>query len=161
MIYDIKVWKCTKITLPINVNVPKIIFMQNEGYAATILVVDDEPEVRNLVAAIIDSLGYKVHTADSGEHALALHERLGVHIDLLVADVVPRGMSGPRLAERLGERQADLKVLYISGYDRAHVAQQYLLDRRANLLSKPFTVAQLADAVNALVTAKPHCRAAV
>jgi CheY-like chemotaxis protein len=117
----------------------------------TVLVVDDEPEIRKLVAAIIGSLGYSVHTADNGEHALALQEHLTTKIDLLVADVVAPGMSGPVLAERLTARQPDLKVLFMSGYDHSHVVQAYVLDRGCNLLSKPFTASQLVLAVKSLV----------
>src|SRR5260370_14285223 len=97
--------------------------MEDHGRAPAVLVVDDEPEVRKLVAAIIGSLGYNVLTADSGEHALSLQEHLTSKIDLLVADVVAPGMSGPVLAERLTARQPDLKVLYISGYVHSHVVQ--------------------------------------
>jgi CheY-like chemotaxis protein len=124
--------------------------MNDPGRAPTVLVVDDEPEIRKLIAAIIGSLGYSVLTADSGEHALSLHENL-TKIDLLIADVVAPGMSGPQLAERLSERQPDLKVLYISGYDQTHVVQAYVLDRGCHLLSKPFTAMQLVQAVKALV----------
>ena len=125
--------------------------MHEPGTGRTVLVVDDEPEVRKLVAAIISSLGHQVLTADSGDHAIALHERLGTHIDLLVADVVAPGMSGPLLAERLSARQPGLKVLYISGYDHSHVVQTYVLDRGCQLLSKPFTASQLADTVDAML----------
>ena len=134
--------------------------MQVEGSTPTVLVMDDEPDVRKLVAAIIGGLGYRVLTADSGEHALALHEHSGAHIDLLVADVVPRGMSGPVLAEKLAARQPGLKVLYISGYDRTHVVQKYVLERGSQLLSKPFTVAELADTVNGILGRKTEMRAA-
>ena len=134
--------------------------MQVEGSTPTVLVMDDEPDVRKLVAAIIGGLGYRVLTADSGEHALALHEHSCAHIDLLVADVVPRGMSGPVLAEKLTARQPDLKVLFISGYDRTHVVQKYVLDRGARLLSKPFTVAELTGAVNGILGRTTEMRAA-
>jgi len=126
----------------------------------TVLVVDDEPEVRKLIAAIVGGLGHTVLTANSGELALSLHEKLGTRLDLLIADVVPKGMSGPALAERLCARQPDLKVLYVSGYDRAHVVQRYVLDRGFHLLSKPFTVAQLEDAVNSLIARAPQSAAA-
>ena len=125
--------------------------MNNNGGVPTVLVVDDEPEVRKFVAAIIGSLGYSVLAADSGEHALALHERSGGTIDLLVVDVVATGMSGPQLAERLTKRQPSLKVLYMSGYDRSHVVQTYVLDRGCNLISKPFTASQLLETVQSLV----------
>src|SRR5947207_13515984 len=101
--------------------------MQEQANTQTILVVDDEAEVRKLVAAILGHLGYSVLTADSGDHAMALYEKVGGRIDLLVADVVAPGMSGPLLAERLTELQPDMKVLYISGYDHSHVVQTYVL----------------------------------
>ena len=122
-----------------------------QGYNPLVLVVDDEPDVRKLVAAIVGSLGCVVFTADNGERALALQERLGMRIDLLVADVVSPGMSGPVLAERMIERQPDLKVLYISGYDRSHVVQKYVLDRGCALLAKPFGFSELASAVHAMI----------
>jgi two-component system cell cycle sensor histidine kinase/response regulator CckA len=134
--------------------------MQDQGTSRTILVVDDEPEVRKLVAAIVTSLGFSVYTADSGDHALALHEKLGGQVDLLITDVVARGMSGPVLAERLTRRQPGLKVLYISGYDHSHVVQKYVLDRGYTLLPKPFTVADVADMVYRLLPRQTHLGAA-
>jgi CheY-like chemotaxis protein len=132
--------------------------MDDLGRVATVLVVDDEPEVRKLVAAIIGALGYSVLTADSGEHALGVYDRYNGKVDLLVTDVVAPGMSGPLLAQRLAERQPDLEVLYISGYDRSHVVQAYVLDRGCHLLTKPFTASQLANEVNAILGARGALR---
>jgi two-component system cell cycle sensor histidine kinase/response regulator CckA len=109
----------------------------------TILIVDDEPEVRKLVAAMVTQFGHQAITADSGEHALALFKKHGNHVDLLVTDVVAPGMSGPMLADKLAAVQPDLKVLYISGYDNTHVVQTYVVDRGHELLTKPFTVKEL------------------
>jgi YesN/AraC family two-component response regulator len=81
-------------------------------------------------------------------------------IDLLVADVVAPGMSGPVLAERLTARQPDLKVLYISGYDHSHVVQTYVLSRGCELLSKPFTASELMEAVKKLVEGAPKSNVA-
>lgn len=134
--------------------------MSDQGFTRTILVVDDEPEVRKLVAAIMTSLGFNVFTADSGEHALTLHEKLGGRVDLLITDVVAKGMSGPVLAEKLTRRQPGLKVLYISGYDHSHVVQKYVLDRGFTLLPKPFTVEQMASAVYDLLPRQAHLGAA-
>jgi DNA-binding NtrC family response regulator len=125
--------------------------MLDQSASKTILIVDDEPEIRKLVAAIIGGIGYTVLTADSGEHALALYEKLGSRIDLLVADVVATGMSGPVLADRLCALQPDLKVLFMSGYDRSHVVQKYVIDRGCTLLCKPFTAQQMANTVRSLL----------
>ena len=116
----------------------------------TILVVDDEAEVRKLVGAMVSNFGYHVLTADSGEHALTLYKNHGP-IELLITDVVAPGMSGPMLADKLTELQPDLKVLYISGYDNTHVVQTYVVEKGHQLLSKPFTVDELQSKVRDLL----------
>src|ERR1051326_1560778 len=109
----------------------------------TILVVDDEPEVRKLVGAMVSQYGANVLTADSGEHALTLYKNNKGPIDLLITDVVAPGMSGPMLADKLSAIQPHLKVLYISGYDNTHVVQKYVVEKGHALLAKPFTVDEL------------------
>jgi CheY-like chemotaxis protein len=109
----------------------------------TILVVDDEPEIRKLVSAMITQFGYNALTADSGDHALTMYRKLNAPIALLITDVVAPGMSGPMLADKLSALQPDLKVLYISGYDNTHVVQSYVVERGHALLAKPFTMEEL------------------
>jgi len=116
----------------------------------TILVVDDEPEIRKLVGAMVSNFGYTVLTADSGEHALTLYKNNGP-LELLITDVIAPGMSGPMLADKLTELQPDLKVLYISGYDNTQVVQKYVVERGHRLLSKPFTVEELQATVRDLL----------
>src|SRR5689334_14363617 len=109
----------------------------------TVLVVDDEAEIRKLVSAMVRQFGYEVMTADSGEHALTLYKHHKGPLALLITDVVAPGMSGPMLADKLTALQPDLKVLYISGYDNTHVVQKYVVEKGHVLLTKPFTVAEL------------------
>jgi CheY-like chemotaxis protein len=109
----------------------------------TILVVDDEPEVRKLVGAMVSRQGFDVLTADSGEAALQEYEKHNGPIDLLLTDVVAPGMSGPMLADRLAEKQPGLKVLFMSGYDNTSVVQRYVVERGYDLLHKPFTAEEL------------------
>ena len=109
----------------------------------TILVVDDEPEIRKLVSAMVTAKGYNVLTADSGEHAITLVKNLKTPIDLLLTDVVAPGMSGPMLADKLVEQQPDLRVLFMSGYDNTNVVQRYVVEKGHALLHKPFTVEEL------------------
>ena len=120
----------------------------------TVLVVDDEPEIRKLVGAMVGSFGYNVLTADSGEHALTLYRNHGP-IELLITDVVAPGMSGPMLADKLTALQPDLKVLFISGYDNTHVVQKYVVEKGHALLAKPFTVAELKAKVKELLSVAP------
>src|SRR5262245_40475186 len=111
----------------------------SEDAKKTILVVDDEPDVRKLVAAMASQAGYSVITADSGEHAVAIFKSLKQPVTLLITDVVQPGMSGPMLADKLVAMQPDLKVLYMSGYDNTMVVQKYVVERGHALLPKPFS----------------------
>lgn len=118
----------------------------------TILVVDDEPEVRKLVSAMMGQFDCNILTADSGEHALTLYKKHKEPIALLITDVVAPGMSGPMLADKLSALQPSLKVLYISGYDSTHVVQKYVVDKGHSLLAKPFTTDELQAKVQELLT---------
>jgi CheY-like chemotaxis protein len=117
----------------------------------TILVVDDEPEIRKLVGAMVGQFGYNVLTADSGEHALTLYKK-NAPIELLITDVVAPGMSGPMLADKLTDLQPNLRVLFISGYDNTHVVQKYVVEKGHALLSKPFTVEELRTKMTELLS---------
>lgn len=117
----------------------------------TILVVDDEPEIRKLVSAMVGQFGYTPITADSGEHALTLYKNQKGPLALLITDVVQPGMSGPMLADKMCALQPDLKVLYISGYDNTHIVQKYVVEKGHALLAKPFTVAELQNKMRELL----------
>lgn len=116
-----------------------------------ILVVDDEPEVRKLVGAVVNQSGFMALTADSGEHALTLVKKQKDPLALLITDVVQPGMSGPMLADRLTALQPDLKVLYISGYDNTQVVQKYVVEKGHALLTKPFNLDALRAKMAALL----------
>jgi DNA-binding NtrC family response regulator len=109
---------------------------------ATILVVDDEPEVRKLVTAMLTRNGYKVLTADTGENAIRLF-RNNQDVALLLTDVVAPGMSGPMIADEIAAIKPDIKVLFMSGYDGTQVVQRYVVEKNYSLLIKPFTMDQL------------------
>jgi DNA-binding NtrC family response regulator len=114
----------------------------SEKQARTILVVDDEPEIRKLVTAMLTREGYKVLTADSGENAVRLF-RNNPGIDLLLTDVVAPGMSGPMIADQIAAMKPDIKVVFMSGYDNTQVVQKYVIERGYSLLIKPFTMDKL------------------
>jgi CheY-like chemotaxis protein len=124
--------------------------MSKPATRKTILVVDDEPEIRKLVAAMVAQFGYTVLTADSGDHAMTIYKKQGP-IELLITDVVAPGMSGPMLADKLVALQPDLKVLYISGYDNTQVVQKYVVEKGHSLLSKPFTGEELKRQITAML----------
>jgi signal transduction histidine kinase/ActR/RegA family two-component response regulator len=109
----------------------------------TVLVVEDEASVRDVTVEALRSLGYSVVPAEGPEHALRLVES-GVGAQLLFTDVVMPGMNGRALAERVKERQPGIKVLFTTGYSRGAALEDGTLDHESSLLSKPFTVEQLA-----------------
>ncbi|MBV8730783.1 MAG: response regulator [Acidobacteriia bacterium] len=128
--------------------------MSETAAKKTVLVVDDEPEVRKLVGAMMAQFGFAVLTADSGEHALTLYKKHAAPLELLITDVVAPGMSGPMLADKLTALQPDLKVLYISGYDSTHVVQKYVVDKGHALLIKPFALGDLRNKIESVLQTK-------
>ena len=108
----------------------------------TVLVVDDEAEVRTLIAEVLRGSGYHVVVASDGDAALELLERAGRPVDLLVTDVVMPVMSGTDLAARVTERSPGTRVLFVSGF--VPVGSAAL--RGAPLVTKPLRRAELLDA---------------
>ena len=122
--------------------------------AETILVVEDDDELRKYASGVLEELGYHVMSAGSG--AAALQTLNGSHqIDLLLTDVVmPGGMNGRQLADKaVGYRQG-LRVLYMTGYTRNAIIHQGRLDRGMNMISKPFSFEELASKVRQVLDAE-------
>jgi CheY-like chemotaxis protein len=113
-----------------------------DARATTVLVVDDEPDVRKLVTAMLTQSGYRVLTADTGENAVRLFKS-NPDVALLLTDVVAPGMSGPMIADQAAALRPDIKVLFMSGYDNTQVVQRYVVEKGYSLLVKPFTAIQL------------------
>ena len=123
------------------------------GGSETILVVEDEPAVRETAVENLKSLGYTVLEASNGREALALMAS-NPHIDLLFTDVVmPGGISGQALAQELGARLPGLRVLYCSGYSESAFQQQGKLGNGSGLLQKPYRRRDLASKVRAVLDA--------
>jgi CheY-like chemotaxis protein len=112
--------------------------------AETILLVEDEPGVRQLVREMLHRLGYTILEAGGGPDALRIFDQHQGSIDLLLTDVIMPQMSGRELAERLRLRQPSLKVLYVSGYTDDMLAHHGMLEPDVFLLPKPFAPDELA-----------------
>ena len=117
----------------------------------TILVAEDEPQVRALVASVLRGRGYTVLAAASGPEALAAARAHDGPIHLLVSDVVMPRMSGPQLAEALGRERPDVPVLFMSGY--ADRAEGRGIPAHVPLVQKPFSLADLTRRVRAVLDA--------
>jgi PAS domain S-box-containing protein len=113
----------------------------------TILLVEDEDGVRELLEEILTSQGYRVLAASRGVEALQISEFVDEDIQVLVTDVVMPHMSGHELAMRLRARRPSLRVLYLSGYTDEAIAHRGIVDVDAAFLQKPFTRAALARKV--------------
>jgi len=113
----------------------------------TVLVVEDQAEVRAYTAAALKAYGYQVRTADNPRAALLVAQREGKGIDLVLTDVVMPDMSGRDLAARLALIRPSLKVLYMSGYSSDLIEREGPLDDGLVLLEKPFSPEQLAQKV--------------
>lgn len=123
---------------------------EHDRREATILVSEDNDDVRAYVVHVLRDLGYRVLEAHDGESAIRLLERPDVTVDLLVSDVVMPGMSGWELAQRAKRIKQGLKVLFMSGYPRNLAANEDTV-RDAGILAKPFTRADLARAVGSAI----------
>ncbi len=121
-----------------------------EAQGETVLVVEDDPDVRSLVISLLQRLGYNILEAGDGAEALAALQASPC-IDLLLSDVVlPGGVSGPDLVEQVADRYPGMKVLLMSGYPDAPHRRGPLLEN-TELLGKPFGKRDLARKVRAVL----------
>lgn len=113
----------------------------------TILVVDDDRDVRSMIQETLTEQGYRVLEAGSPENALLLAQQHPERIHLLLTDVVMPEMNGRQLAERLALIRPGIKTFYVSGYSDEILASHGLEHRAPVCLSKPFTIEELATTV--------------
>ena len=118
------------------------------GNAATVLVVDDDPDVRAFTVSCLESLGYEVRLADGGHAALAM---LGgrENIDVLLIDVIMPKLQGPEVARLALAKRPQLRILFMTGY----VAEAGEAIDRQHVLTKPFTVTELAHKMEQVLRA--------
>jgi CheY-like chemotaxis protein len=117
----------------------------------TVLVVEDEDQVRALAARTLRSFGYTVLEATDGGAALRLCEQRGQTIDLLLTDVIMPTVGGRELVDRAASLQPEMKVLFMSGYTDDAIAHHGVLEPGAALLQKPFTPASLGRSVREIL----------
>jgi two-component system cell cycle sensor histidine kinase/response regulator CckA len=118
----------------------------------TVLVVEDEPSVRELVRRVLGQIGYDVVTANAPHEAVELASQLSRPIHLLVSDVILPEMSGSALVALIVHRHPSVRVLYISGYTDDAVLQRDVLERGMPFLQKPFTAEALATKVREVLS---------
>jgi two-component system, cell cycle sensor histidine kinase and response regulator CckA len=117
------------------------------GGSETVLLVEDEESVRELVRDTLASKGYKVIEAQNGEVGLRISEEHPGTIDILITDVVMPGMSGRELAKRVAAARPQTKVLFLSGYTEDAIIHEGVLEPGTAFLQKPFTLQVLSRKV--------------
>jgi two-component system, cell cycle sensor histidine kinase and response regulator CckA len=146
-----------KIYLPqvetsVKISIPRLDAPDLPHGTETILLVEDDPALREMAAALLRRLGYTVLSAANGVEALSLkHQRGTGHIDLLFTDVVMPHMSGKELADRVRALNPHTKILFTSAYTENAIVHQGVLDKGVALLQKPFTPSALAHKVREML----------
>ena len=113
----------------------------------TILLVEDEDGLRSLNARGLMSRGYTVLEAANGVEAMAILEKIGGAVDLVVSDVVMPEMDGPTLLKEMRKRNPELKIIFVSGYAEDAFQKHLPEHGQFAFLPKPFTLKQLVAAV--------------
>jgi CheY-like chemotaxis protein len=126
----------------------------DHGGSETILLVEDEPSVRELARRILHSRGYNVLVAMDGPSAIEMVEHSQQHIDLLLTDVIMPGLNGQDVAERVRALRPDIRVLFMSGYNEEAVLRDGVLAAGAAFLEKPFSPSELLNRVRRILQTK-------
>jgi PAS domain S-box-containing protein len=124
------------------------------GGTETILLAEDEPDLRELARIFLEGYGYKVLEAASAEQAIEVAKVFPGAIDLLLTDVIMPGMSGRQLAENLLSKSPKTKIVYMTGYTDDMVVQHKVLEPGVKLLQKPFGRVELALKVRSTLDGK-------
>ena len=127
--------------------VPAQSVARSDNRKATILIVEDDPGIRELSTKVLSRHGYNVLVAEDGETAREVSERHDGAIHLLLSDVVMPGMDGPKVAEMLIRMRPELKVVFMSGYADNAVVREGVMERGVPFLQKPFTPEGLANKI--------------
>jgi two-component system, cell cycle sensor histidine kinase and response regulator CckA len=117
----------------------------------TVLLVEDEPVLRELTEEMLADLGFTVLSAGDGEEALRLCRAHGVGIDLLVTDVMLPTLSGRELADRVLQINPGIRVLFTSGYTADVIGPRLGCDKTVAMLEKPYTHHSLSEKVERLM----------
>jgi PAS domain S-box-containing protein len=121
----------------------------------TILLVEDETNLRYLARQFLEKQGYRVIEAPDGIVAMKMAAAHGGPIHLLLTDVIMPGMNGRELAQRIAEIRPDTKILYMSGYTENVIGRNGTLDAGIRLLQKPFTLRDLQNTVREVLNSVP------
>jgi two-component system cell cycle sensor histidine kinase/response regulator CckA len=128
---------------------------QSRSLRATVLIVEDEATLRTLAQRTLEREGYAVLAAEDGYEALAVADSFSGTIDLVLTDMVLPGLNGGEVAAQLARVRPGLRVVYMTGYTDEEHFQHGVLNACADVLEKPYTAAQLSEAVRRALESAP------
>ena len=140
-----------QVTAPVDFTKTPLAPVDKSENFETVLVVEDEEIVRELVCEVLQEQGYNILCARDGVDALEMAGNFDGTIHLLVTDVIMPHMNGQELAAKLSTLRPDMKVLYVSGYSDNDIGDHGVLDPRFELLQKPFTPQTLARKIRDVI----------
>lgn len=129
---------------------------KEENYAdlkgsETILVVEDDEVIRDLIFNVLTNEGYKVMVAANGKEAVSLLEQHNEKLHLLLTDVIMPGMNGRELYTKMAEKYPDIKVIYMSGYPENIIVNHGILREKVVLIQKPFKIKDLLSKIREIL----------
>jgi CheY-like chemotaxis protein len=127
--------------------------MQKAGVqsAPTVLLVEDDDQVRAFIRSLLSQAGYRVVEASTGAEGLKKAEEIGYQVDLLLTDMLLPELSGFDMAEQIMRRRPGLKILFVTGYVEGDIVQRCIAELGASFLDKPFAPAVLLQRVRDMV----------
>lgn len=143
-----------RVSTPAKVDVPELFLAPAHPGRETILVAEDQPDLRWMICQFLQGLGYSVLEAKDGADAVALAEHYTGQIDLLVTDVVMPHIRGSEVARRMLVRRPNLRVIFMSGYTEGEIGSLSGDGAEAELLQKPFELNTLANKIREVFEAR-------
>jgi len=126
------------------------------GHGETVLLVDDDRDVRRSVRILLDTLGYEVIEAGNGSEAVDIYRDHIERIDLLITDIVMPKMKGTDATESMLRLNHQLPVIFMTGYDEDHVVDEMNRPEHSRLLTKPFQISELSQTIHTLLHRRDH-----
>ncbi len=113
----------------------------------TVMLVDDEPLIRNSSRRMLKLMGYEVILAENGRHALSIYKNRSERIGLVLLDLLMPEMSGEETFLELVKLNPEIKVLLVSGYSRDEMADELIAKGARGFIRKPFDIDEISDAI--------------
>jgi signal transduction histidine kinase len=130
---------------------PPVVFAPHAAGAQTILLVEDDGDIRSLLTQVLTAEGYRVLTAEHGEHALEISRRHEGPIHVLVTDVIMPRLDGRELASRMAAERPQTRVLFVTGYAGTALHDQEVASGQVPVLAKPFRIEELIQRIQELL----------